>query len=83
DRRRPLGHGPKASATPPSTPAAEPRARVLAAEADLDTGLHHLQLPDLAELRDRGVLDPHVLGDWSGEHDAPPAGHRTPPEPCR
>ncbi|MDQ1013093.1 hypothetical protein QFZ82_007578 [Streptomyces sp. V4I23] len=36
----------------------------MATEADLDTGpLHHLQLPDLAELRDRGVLDSDALGD--------------------
>ncbi|WP_256356076.1 hypothetical protein [Streptomyces sp. PKU-EA00015] len=42
--------------------AAEPRARVVATEADLDTGpIHHL--PDLADLRDRGVLDSHALGD--------------------
>ncbi|MEV4335335.1 hypothetical protein AB0K02_33385 [Streptomyces sp. NPDC049597] len=64
DRRRRLGHGPKALATAPSVAAAEPRARLVATEADLDTGpLHHLQLPDLAELRDRGVLDAHALGD--------------------
>ncbi|MFP1630033.1 hypothetical protein ACLB9X_34035 [Streptomyces sp. 5K101] len=64
DKRRRLGHGPKASATAPSVAAAEPRVRVVATEADLDVGfIHHFQLPDLAELRDRGVLDSHALGD--------------------
>ncbi|MER6999425.1 hypothetical protein [Streptomyces sp. NPDC000410] len=64
DRRRTLGHGPQGPATAATVSAFEPRARMVAAEADLDTGpLQQLQLPDLAELRDRGVLDSHVLED--------------------
>jgi hypothetical protein len=64
DRRRPLGHGPTKPGTASGAAAAEPRARVIATQADLDTDpLHHLQLPDVTELRDRGVLDSHVLED--------------------
>ncbi|MEV3987995.1 hypothetical protein AB0J57_03715 [Streptomyces sp. NPDC049837] len=38
--------------------------RVMAAQADLDHGpLRRLHLPDLDELRDRGVLDAHALTD--------------------
>ncbi|WP_371793761.1 hypothetical protein OG285_38385 [Streptomyces sp. NBC_01471] len=59
--RRPLGHGPQASAALPSdisTSAAAPRVR--AAEADVAAA--PLYRPggteDLQELRDRGVLGP-------------------------
>ncbi|MET9957234.1 hypothetical protein ABZ135_37555 [Streptomyces sp. NPDC006339] len=44
--RRTLGPGPQA-------------APIQAAQADLFTGLPGLDLPDVAELRARGVLDPH------------------------
>lgn len=38
--------------------------RVMAAQADLDHGpLRFLHLPDLDELRHRGVLDAHALTD--------------------
>lgn len=60
--RRPLGTGPQ---TPqPPTPSAEPRPRVSATQADLDTGpLDQAHLPDVDELRARGVLGPEPLED--------------------
>lgn len=63
DIRRLLGTGPTTSA-PGAGPGETTRRRVVAAQADLDTGpLRHLHLPDLDELRDRGVLDAHSLTD--------------------
>ncbi|WP_371648734.1 MULTISPECIES: hypothetical protein [unclassified Streptomyces] len=60
--RRPLGTGPQ---TPqPPVPPAEPRHRVHATQADLDTGpLGQAHLPDVDDLRKRGVLSPEPLED--------------------
>ncbi|RST15769.1 hypothetical protein E2C00_31155 [Streptomyces sp. WAC05374] len=61
-RRRLLGRGPDTAARPagPSSPHGRPR--LMAAQADLDTApLRDLNLPDLDELRHRGVLDAHAL----------------------
>jgi hypothetical protein len=63
DIRRLLGTGPTTfvRGTGPSDTV---QRRVVAAQADLDTGpLQRLHLPDLDELRDRGVLDAHALTD--------------------
>ncbi|WHM40759.1 hypothetical protein [Streptomyces sp. BPTC-684] len=58
--RRPLGTGPRTSQPP--IPAAEPRPRVHATQADLDTGpLDQAHLPDVDDLRARGVLSPAPL----------------------
>ncbi|MFD9568195.1 hypothetical protein [Streptomyces sp. NPDC059994] len=55
--RRPLGTGPRTSQPP--APPAEPRRRVHATQADLDTGpLDQAHLPDVDDLRARGVLSP-------------------------
>ncbi|MFF8290032.1 hypothetical protein ACF068_12495 [Streptomyces sp. NPDC016309] len=63
DRRRLLGRGPGATARETGATAAH-RPRIVASQADLDNGpLHRLNLPDLDELRDRGVLDAHPLTD--------------------
>ncbi|GGU41026.1 hypothetical protein [Streptomyces violascens] len=63
--RRPLGPGPQPAARPQLALPAEPRARVMATQADLHTGgLDQMQLPDLNELRARGVLlGDQALGD--------------------
>ncbi|MEU1072921.1 MULTISPECIES: hypothetical protein [unclassified Streptomyces] len=60
--RRPLGTGPQAP-QPPAQPA-EPRPRLSATQADLDTGpLDQAHLPDVDDLRARGVLNPAPLED--------------------
>ncbi|GGP82316.1 hypothetical protein [Streptomyces melanogenes] len=59
--RRRLGDGPQTPQAP-ATPTAEPRPRIIATQADLDTGpMDQVQLPDLAELRARGVLGDAAL----------------------
>ncbi|GAA0594046.1 hypothetical protein [Streptomyces crystallinus] len=65
--RRPLGSGPQAPQPPaPPAPPAEPRPRVQAAQADLDTGpLDQAHLPDVDDLRARGVLSPGPLEDFT------------------
>ncbi|GAA2484668.1 hypothetical protein [Streptomyces gobitricini] len=63
DIRRLLATGPTTSARG-TGPKDMSRRRIGAAQADLDTGpLQRLRLPDLDELRDRGVLDAHTLTD--------------------
>lgn len=59
----PLGTGPRSPGAAVAG-TARPRPRVLAAQADLDTGpLDQARLPDVDDLRARGVLGPEPLED--------------------
>ncbi|MEU2441825.1 hypothetical protein ABZ595_37435 [Streptomyces rubradiris] len=71
--RRPLGTGP------------DDRARISASQADILTSLPGIHLPDLEDLRARGVLDAHPHAaeddDQADEHPGP-RRHLAPPEPA-
>ncbi|WP_431776283.1 hypothetical protein [Streptomyces cucumeris] len=55
--RRPLGHGPQPQATAGPSHGTGPAHRVRAAEADVAAGpLYRGGLPELEQLRERGVL---------------------------
>jgi hypothetical protein len=68
--RRPLGTGP------------DDFTRVRATEADLHTALPGLRLPDVDDLRARGVLDAAAV-DEHQEHDGPRARSAGGPVPGR